>query len=257
MNDKLLQFLVVLSTIVMIALNGLAATGVLGGRNTGEVSDKFSTPITPPGFAFSIWSVIYIGIIAFSLFQALPSKRETFRSVRLIYILSCAANALWLYVWALAYDTPALMVLCQLLISSLLVTLGVINVRLQASGTAGDYWLVKVPFGIYFGWVTAANILNLTIMLIALRPEWKDIGPTADYIGAALMVVAGTLGVIVRFAIRNYFYPLGIAWATLTIALGHSSQKPVMVSAVAAFVACVIAAGLFVIDMKGTKTVQV
>lgn len=257
MNDKLLQFLVIVSTVVMIVLNGLAATGVLGGVDTGKVSDKFSTPITPPGYAFSIWSVIYLGIIAFSIFQALPSKRETFRSIRVVYILSCAANALWLYVWALAYNTPALMVLCQILISSLLVTLGVINVRLQAPGTTGDYWLVKVPFGIYFGWVTAANILNFTIMLIALKPEWRDVGPAADYIGAALMVVAGALGVFVRFAIKNYFYPLGIAWATLTIALGHSSQKAVMFAAVGAFVVCLIAAGLFVMDMKGTKTSEV
>lgn len=254
MSDKLMQFLVILSTLAMIALNGLAATGVLGGKNTGEVSFKYYTPITPATFAFGIWSLIYIGMIAFSFFQALPSKRATFRSIRIAYMVSCVANALWLYVWALAYDTPALMVLCQLLITTLLVALGIINVRLQAPGTAGDYWLVKAPFGIYFGWVTAATILNFTIMLIALKPEWKETGHTADYIGAALMVVAGVLGVAVRFAIKNYFFPLAIAWAALAIAMGHGSQPAVMYAAVGACVVCLIAAGLFVIDMKGTPT---
>lgn len=257
MNDKSLQFLVILSTVVMIALNGLAATGVLGGVDTGKVSDKFSTQITPPGYAFAIWSVIYLGVIIFSIFQALPTKRDSLKPIRIPFITSCAANALWLYVWALAYDTPLLMIVCQILITALLISLAVINVRLKRTETIGDFWAVKVPFGIYFGWVTAATILNFTIMLIAVNPNLRNIGDTADYLGAALMLTAGVIGVAVRFAVRNYFYPLGIAWATVTIAFGHSSQRPVMLAAVAAFVACLIAAGLFVIDMPDSKTSRV
>lgn len=251
MNDKLMQFLVIVSTVVMIALNGLAATGGLGGANTRDVSDAYPTPITPKPYAFAIWSVIYIGIILFTIFQSLPAKRETFRSIRVVYLASCAANALWLYVWALSLATPSLLILCQVLIMALLVTLGMINFRLQKPGTAGDYWLVRAPFGIYFGWVTAATLLNLIVTIKALRPEWLMPETQGDYIGALFVVIAGVAGVVIRFLNKNYFYPLAVAWASLTIALGHSSQKAVMFSAVGAVVVCLIAAGLFVIDMKG------
>ncbi len=78
MNDKIRQISVIAATIGMIIFNWLAATGILGGIDTGAVSDKYDTHITPAGYAFAIWSLIYLGMIAFSIYQALPSKAESF-----------------------------------------------------------------------------------------------------------------------------------------------------------------------------------
>jgi hypothetical protein len=249
MNDKAMQILVIGSTVLMMVFNWLAATGILGGISTGAVSDKYEVVITPPGFAFAVWSAIYIGMIAFTIFQALPSKGQTFRAIRPVYIFSCAMNALWLYLWALE-----MMVFCQIVITALLVSLAHINIKLQGSGTSGDYWFVKAPFGLYFGWVTAATILNASIMLKSLG---VDFGEAANInAGAALLIIAGVIAVTVRFKMRNYFYPIGIGWAMLTIALGHSGVKPVVFAAVAAFVACLIAAFSFIMDMQDSRTVR-
>ena len=100
MQEKLQQFLVIAATVGMIIFNWLAATGVLGGIDTGAVSDKYDTHITPAGYAFAIWSLIYLGMIAFSIYQALPSQAARFRGLRRIYIISCVANCAWLYVWS-------------------------------------------------------------------------------------------------------------------------------------------------------------
>lgn len=249
MNDRLQQTAVVASTVLMMVFNWLAATGVLGGISTGAVSDKYQVVITPPGYAFAVWSVIYLGMTAFTVFQALPSKAGTFRGIRIAYLFSCVANALWLYLWALE-----MMVLCLLVIVALLASLAYINIRLQPKGTSGDYWFAKAPFGIYFGWVTAATILNASIML---KSFGFDLGESGNAnAGAALLLVAGTIAVIVRFKMKNYFYPIGIGWAMLTIALGHSSVKPVMFGAVASFVACMIAAFSFIMDMRDSRTVR-
>ena len=74
MQEKLQQILVIVATVGMIVFNWLAATGILGGVDTGAISDKYDTHITPAGYAFAIWSLIYLGMIAFSIYQALPSQ---------------------------------------------------------------------------------------------------------------------------------------------------------------------------------------
>ena len=50
----------VVATLFMLAANFLAIYLPLAGVTTEQLSDKLSTLITPAGFTFAIWSVIYI-----------------------------------------------------------------------------------------------------------------------------------------------------------------------------------------------------
>jgi benzodiazapine receptor len=68
------------SNIVVFALtilvNGIAgSTTLLGGRNTAMVSDTYFTLVTPAGYVFSIWGVIYILLGIFVAFQALDRNQ--------------------------------------------------------------------------------------------------------------------------------------------------------------------------------------
>lgn len=246
MNDRLQQILVIIATIGMIIFNGLAATGNLGGTDTAAVSDKYPTHITPAGYAFAIWSLIYFGMLAFGIYQALPSNAEKFRGLRRIYIISCIANCFWLYVWS-----QESIVVCLGIIIVLLVCLGIINVKLRATETLGEYWLAKVPFGIYFGWVTAATILNAAIALVYLGVKTSD--STANLFGAFLILIAAALGAVVRWKLKNYFYPLAIAWALTAIAVKQSGQTIVVSAAAVGVIVCLIAAISFVMDMPSTE----
>src|SRR5215213_1828106 len=77
MNDKLQPVLVLIATFGMIVFNYFASTGILGGVTPNVVTDKYSMQITPAGYAFApIWSLIYLGCIAFSIYQLLPSNLE-------------------------------------------------------------------------------------------------------------------------------------------------------------------------------------
>jgi translocator protein len=237
------QILVIIATFGMIFLNYLAATGILGGIDTGAVSDKYPTNITPAGYAFAIWSLIYLGMIAFSIYQALPSNTEKFKGLRTIYIISCAANGLWLYIWS-----QEAIVVCLGIILVLLACLAAINSRLKTTETNADYWLVKVPFGIYFGWVTAATILNATIALVYLGVNTSE--TTAQVLGAILIFTAAALGVLIRFKLKNYFYPLAIAWALTAIAVKQSGQTVIVVSCAVTVIICLVAAISFVMEMN-------
>lgn len=243
--ERAKQILVIIATFAMILLNYLAATGILGGVDTGAVSDKYPTNITPAGYAFAIWGLIYIGMIAFSIYQALPSNAEKFKGLRWIYILSCAANGLWLYVWS-----QEAIVVCLGIILVLLACLAAINTKLKSTETNADYWLVKVPFGIYFGWVTAAAILNASIALVYLGVRTSE--TTAQVLGAILILTAAGLGVLIRLKLKNYFYPLAIAWALTAIAVRQSGQTVIVMSCAFAVIICLVATISFVMEMNHT-----
>ncbi len=247
MNDRFKSVLVIVATVGVIIFNYLAATGILGGIDPGAISDKYPTRITPAGYAFpAIWSLIYLGISAFSIYQALPKNLERFRNVRTVYILSCAANCAWLYFWHQQAILAALLVIFVLLGS-----LAFINIRLQTTESNGEYWLAKVPFGLYFGWVTVATILNVTIALVYLNVRLSD--SATNLAGAALILIAAAIAAIVRWRMRNYFYPLAVAWALTAIAVKQSGQTLIVAAAAAGVIACLIAAISFVMEMKSSN----
>ena len=246
MKDKLQPILVMIATVGMIVFNYFAATGILGGVATNVVSDRYPTQITPAGYAFAIWSLIYLGCLAFSIYQILPSQIDRFRSIRRIYIVCCVANCAWLYFWS-----REMVVVCLGVILILLATLAFINIELRKTESAGEYWLAKFPFGIYFGWVTAATILNATIALVYLGVKVSD--STAILLGAVLLLVAAALGIVVRLKLTNYFYPLAIAWALTAIAVKQSGKTLIVAAAAVGVITCLIAAVSFVMNMPSSE----
>ena len=245
-SERIKQILVIIATAGMIYFNYLAATGALG-IETGAVSDKYPTRVTPAGYAFSIWSLIYSGLIAFSIYQVFPKNAGRFRSLRSVYTLSCAANCAWLYFWHQKAILAA-----TALIFLLLGTLAYINFKLQKTEATGEFWLAKFPFGIYFGWVTAAAIVNAAIALVYLNIQLSD--TAAVRLGAALILAATALGIIIRFKLNNVFYPLAIAWALTAIAVEQSGQTLIVASAAISVNILLIVTLTFLINLPSSSS---
>src|SRR5690349_5674238 len=93
-GDLFRQGLVVLTTIVTITVNILANALPINGQNTGEISDRFDVYFVPAGYVFSIWGLIYLLLISYTVYQALPSQRANpvQRSIGYWYVLSGVAN---------------------------------------------------------------------------------------------------------------------------------------------------------------------
>lgn len=246
-TDKLRAYLVPAATAGMIAFNWLAATGRLGGVYTGAISDKYSTLVTPAGWAFAIWSLIYLGVLAFSIYQLLPANLARFRPVRSPYIFSCALNCAWLYFWHAEQ-----IVICFAIIVALTLVLFFINFILRRPESITDYWAAKAPFEVYFGWVTVATLVNFAIMLKYLRFELSQAAETG--LAIVLILVAAALGVIMRIRFSSYLYPLAIAWALTGIAVRQSGQTAVVVASAIGVIACLIASVSFVMDQRSNET---
>ena len=245
--DRFRAVLVMLATVAMIAVNYLAAAGSINASTPDEVSLRYPTIITPANYAFSVWALIYAGLLAFSAYQLLPRNIEKYRQIRITYLGSCVLNAAWIYFWH--YDRVAV---CFGIILLLCACLFLINRFLRTSKSASEYWLVNGPFGIYFGWITAAMLVNFAVLLVS----WKfPISPsTWTVVGVTLVLFAGILGIVMRIRLANYFYPLAIAWALTAIAVNQGANTPIVLAAAISVVGCLIATLSFVLKLPDSSS---
>ena len=100
-RDSVRQSANLLAVVAALAVNVLAVTLPLNGQDTAAISDRFPIYFVPAGYVFSIWGLIYIGWIAFVIYQFLPQHKENPRLRKLGYLfaLSCVFNAGWLFCW--------------------------------------------------------------------------------------------------------------------------------------------------------------
>lgn len=244
-TDRVRSALVIAATLGMIAFNWLAATGKINGVTPDLISDKYPTVITPAGFAFSIWVLIYLGLIVFSIYQALPGNLERFRGIRTVYILSCLLNCGWIYCWHHEMILP-----CLVIILALAAVLLFIETKLKNSGSYAMYWAATAPFSLYFGWVTAAAIVNFAITLGTLGVNVS--GPGTTLLGVVLVLLAAAFGVLVRVKLTDYLYPMAIAWALTGVGVKQSGHTLIVCAAAAGLVACLIAACSFVMNLNSS-----
>jgi benzodiazapine receptor len=219
-NSILFRFVNLTAFIVTLAVNGLAGTTLLNGRSTAQVSDLYSSPITPAGYVFAIWGIIYALLLVFVIYQLLPKQKDKpfQRQIGVLFILSSIFNIAWLLLWQYDYITESV-----ILMLALFSTLTAIYLRLgigKSSASLSEKLCVHLPFSVYLGWITVALVANVAAALVSVG--WDGFGLSAQTwtIIALVIVLAVTLAVIV--ARRDIAYSLVIVWALAGIAVKQS-----------------------------------
>ena len=224
--DTLRQALVLVAGIATIAFNGISQSIPVGGRTSADISNQYTTYFTPANYAFAIWGVIYLLLLGYAIYQALPAQRENpnARKIGWLFILSCVLNCVWITLFQ--YDQILISVF---VIVAFLITLIAIYVRLdigRGKVSAADRWLLHLPFSVYLGWLSVATIANISVLGVA--QNWGDLFGIAAPAWAAIMLVVATLvGLAIAATRRDVAFVLVLVWAFIAI-INKQSATPVV-----------------------------
>lgn len=229
LKDTIRQGINVVSTFIPIIIGGLVGSGVANGSNRNPVL------ITPAGYTFAIWGLIFVATIAFAMYQALPSQRENprFRRIGYWYTLGnlmCAA-------WDLIFPRQ-LIALSELVIIVSLVALVIAYVQ---AGVALEFvsrierWLAYVPLGLYAAWVSFATVVNTAVFLKSIN--WDGFGIAPAIWAGIILTVAAVIVSAVSIGRRDVAYASVGTWALLGVVVSTTQKGETSVAIVAGILA--------------------
>jgi hypothetical protein len=220
-RDRLRQWLTLLLVLATIVINGLANALPFNNLTTAEISDRFQVYFVPAGYVFAIWGLIYLGLIAFAVFQALPAQRENprLRAIFPWFVLASLANITWLFLWHFEQFVLTLPVMLTLLLSLIAIYLRLGVGRTAVS--AAECWLAHAPFSLYLGWISVATIANATDVLYYLG--WNGGGLAPEAWAVILLGITVVLGALMAWLRRDVIYLLVLVWALAGIAVKQSA----------------------------------
>ncbi len=244
--DTIRQWVVFVSLIVAI-VGSLIGSGALGGTPIQEAAggalSADATLIAPAVPAFSIWSVIYLGLAALSIWQLLPSQKADLRQRRLGYLI--AASLVLNAAWILSVQA-GLLALSVVVIAALVVVLAWTFRRLTS--TRGNGWIEAVvvdgTLGLYLGWVSVAAVANVTAFLVAVGFDGWGIDP--DVWAVIVLAITALIGVGLAISGRGRLAPTaslswGLAWVAVARLTGEPHSVPAGVAALSAVALIVLA----------------
>ncbi|MGZ0039469.1 tryptophan-rich sensory protein [Paenibacillus ottowii] len=217
----------IIAFIAVVLVNILASTLPIGGRSTAAVSNMYPTLITPAGYAFSIWSVIYVLLTCFAVYQATSTgqAKASVQSIGIFFILSCLFNIIWIFLWQYVYVE-----LCVIVIILYLLSLIIVYMRTRTpQPTRGEMWFVKLPFSLNLGWVSVATLINIAVAL--KKNEWSGWGLNETVWAIIILLIGTALAILVSFPYRDSIYPLVFVWAYVAIAIEHPNHEKVRLAA--------------------------
>ncbi len=208
-----------ISLIVVIIFNALAGSGNLGKYSMSELSAKYDTLITPAGYAFSIWGLIYILLIAYVVFQWWAYKRKKFdesiQQAGVFFLLSNIANITWLLLWLNEYVGLSTIAMAALLFSLIKLVLRLDLEKWDAPVRiiAFVWW----PIVVYFGWIIIASVTNFAAFLVYLG--WGGFGFSPE-IWTFIMLSIATFIYLFLVNTRNLRESASVGiWAFIAIAV--------------------------------------
>lgn len=186
-----------IALIFTIVVNYLSNTGILNGNTMKTVSDRYFNYFTPAGYAFSIWGLIYLGLLSFVVYTGFSILKKDKEEKILLkigwwFVLSCCANALWVIAWLYDYTGVSVLIMTLLFISLLKI---ILHTRIQL-----DRHPLKIclfffwPFALYFGWISVALIANIAAFLTKIH--WSGWGISEVAWTVIMICTAGLINIL-------------------------------------------------------------
>lgn len=211
--------------IVMVVVNILANTIPFNRMTTGQIWNDYTNYYSPDPVAFSIWKVIYLLLAGYILYQFgfLRKKdsgfsKELIEKIAVFFSISSMANTGWYFVWH--YNSIGISLALIIVILVCMIFINIMTEKAQLSIL--EKILIRLPFSLYFGWITIMTIANATVFLVSIN--WDRFG-MPDTLWTIVMLALGLIiAELTMLKNRNLGYGLAVIWAYIGILIRHTSQ---------------------------------
>ena len=244
-RDIVRQITVAASAVIAI-VGSFVGSGAAGGTPiqdaAGGALAADATLIAPATPAFSIWGVIYLGLVAYAVWQFLPGQSGAERQRRLGYWVaaSLVLNAAWIL--SIQFDLLGLSVPIIVILLAVLLRIFLELVATRPSG-AWDALITDGSLGLYLGWVAIATAANITALLVAVG--FTGFGIPAEVWALIVIAVAALAGVALAVRGKGRIAPaLSLSWGLAWVAVGRLTGQPSStLIGIAAVIAVVVVLG--------------
>jgi benzodiazapine receptor len=227
-ESRLLRVINVVGFLGVVAVNVMANALPLNGNTTAELSDAYPNLFVPAGYVFSIWGVIYILLLVFTVYQFRKWNEDFMGKIGYLFALSCASNIVWIFLWHYEYVLLSLLAMFALLGSLIMIYLKLNIGKSRASREERLY--VHLPFSVYLGWITVAPIANVVAALVYIN--WDGFGLGEVFWTVAMIAVATLLTVVNLVSRGDVVYSLVIIWALAGIVVKQMSIQALVIAGV-------------------------
>lgn len=210
------KYLLLVSSLLVIGFTSLLSVPgspfLIGDMTQADISAKYPTPITPAGFTFSIWSLIYLSWIVAWVYIAFFDKKKhrSYKSPISWFSIAMLLTALWLVPWW--YERMWVALLTMILI---LITLW--HTYFWAKQ---EHWIFQKSVELTMGWIHIATFANIAVWLKyigAINIESSIIW----WIGILSIAFFATL--IFQLKYHAHIVSLVFLWASIGIYFGQSN----------------------------------
>ena len=222
--NKPIQIGAAIAFLLMVTVNVLANLLPINGVRTEEVSAAYGNLFTPAGFIFSIWGLIYLLLALYILFQIgfFRKGEQTdpglLNQVGFFFILSSLANVAWIFSWHYGAIFLSVLWMAVILICLIFIAIALQGVRLSPR----EKFFLRLPFSVYFGWITIATIANITTLLVYWG--WKGWGLSEAFWTILILLVGVAIGSATMLRFRDAVYGLVLIWAYMGILVRHIAE---------------------------------
>ncbi len=237
-STPILQAATILSIVAAIVVNALSNIFPLNGLSIGAIANTILAPvlITPANYAFAIWGVIYLGLIAFGIYQALPAQRSNSRLQRLRapIIWSSIFQIVWVYLFLSRMFWVSVIGIVAILVNLIAAFVWMQRERFSRR----EKWLVQHPISIYLGWISVATIVNVASALFV--SQWNGWGISPVVWTVIMLLVATAITVMIAIRFREAAFPGVIVWAFVAIAVRQASQPALIITSLGLAIAIAV-----------------
>lgn len=230
--DFIRQWLTLVSIFTAFITNILGNAFPVKGITIGQISNDIfkNVLIIPANYAFSIWGIVYLGLISLAIYQVLPSQRENpaFRRIGYFLVLASLAQTVWVFIFQqLLFPLSLgamLIILLSLIAAYLGLGVGVNPVNRQMR------WFAHFPVSIYLGWISVATIVNVAVVLYNLG--WNAWGLNYQIWTIIMLTIAFIIATFVIQNRRDFIFPSVFIWAFVAIAFRNFDNLSVAAVAI-------------------------